>query len=232
MSQIINSCSHKKQLVDYREGCVVCEECGLVTEAVFENENYLPDKYDDEHCGLTKKESEYIREMLERLNLPSANFPHIAEKILQKKNRGESVSEATMTHCFYLSLADMNIPFSVNDISSITGIKHSRISKDKNCKDSNIVIIKSEDILERACSKLNLNFKQYTLIKENISKTKSINGFNPSTVISAHIYFFCKQNNINITLKRVCSITGISCMSILRYMKKNELSSRTPFPER
>ncbi len=136
-----------------------------MTEAVFENESYLPDKYDDEHCELTKKESEYIREMLERLNLPSANFPHIAEKILQKKNRGESVSEATMTHCFYLSLADMNIPFSVNDISSITGIKHSRISKDKNCKDSNIVIIKSEDILERACSKLNLNFKQHTLIR-------------------------------------------------------------------
>ena len=29
--------------------------------AVFENESYLPDKYDDEHCGLTKKESEDIR---------------------------------------------------------------------------------------------------------------------------------------------------------------------------
>ena len=78
--------------------------------------------------------------------------------------------------------------------------------------------------------KLNLNFKQFTLIKESIKDSN--NGFNPSTIISAHIYRFCRLNKLNITLKQISCITGISCMSIQRHMKKNELSSRPEVSER
>jgi|LakMenEpi03Aug12_release.lakeMendotaPanAssembly.Ray.scaffolds.fasta_scaffold06135_13 transcription initiation factor TFIIIB Brf1 subunit/transcription initiation factor TFIIB len=226
MSGIIESCSHENQLIDYRGGFVVCGECGVVIEQVFESYSH---ERDETFCELSGKETEFVKEMMERLNLPNSIFSHIAKRILEKKD-GKNVSETIMAHCLYTTLADLGIPFTVNDVNSITGINHSKISKDKKCKNSSVVIIKTEDILERACSKLNLNFKQFTLIKESIRNTN--NGFNPSTIISAHIYRFCRTNRLNITLKQISSITGISCMSIQRYMKKNELSSRTEISER
>jgi transcription initiation factor TFIIIB Brf1 subunit/transcription initiation factor TFIIB len=226
MSSIIESCSHENQLIDYRGGFVVCGECGVVIDNVFES--YLRER-DDVFCELSGRETDFVKEMIERLNLPNSIFSHIAKKILEKKD-GKNVSESVMAHCLYITLADLGIPFTVNDVSSITGINHSKISKDKKCKNSSVVIIKTENILERACSKLNLNFKQFTLIKESIKDSN--NGFNPSTIISAHIYRFCRTNKLNITLKQISSITGISCMSIQRYMKKNELSSRTEVSKR
>ena len=226
MSGFIESCSHKNQLIDYRGGFVVCEECGTVTDEVFEFHSI---ERDVTSCGLTEKESEFVKEMIERLNLPGGIFSHIAEKIKKKKD-GKNASEIVMAHCLYIALADLGIPFSVNDVSNITGISHSKISRDKKCDKSNVVIIKTENILERACSKLNLNFKQYTLIKESIKETN--NGFNPSTIISAYIYVFCRKNKLNITLKQISNTTGISCMSIQRYIKKNELSPRTTISKR
>lgn len=222
MSGFIESCSHTNQLIDYRGGFVVCEECGTVIDHVFE---VYSCERDDMSCGLTEKESDYVKEMIERLNLPCSIFSHIAKRIKDKKE-GKNATETIMAHCLYIALADLGIPFSVNDVSNITGINQSKISRDKKCENSNVVIIKTENILERACSKLNLNFKQYTLIKESIKKSN--NGFNPSTIISAHIYVFCRANKLNITLKQISNTTGISCMSILRYIKKNELSPRTP----
>ena len=231
MSSIIDSCSHENHIVDYRGGGVVCVECGQVIDSVFEErESYLSMEDDEDgRGGLTERESEYVKEMIEGLNLPSKTFSHIAKKILSMKF-GKNASETLMTHCLYITLADMDIPFSVNDVSSVTGINHSKISKNKKCKDSSVVIIKTENILERACSNLSLDFNQYTLIKESIKKSNT--GFNPSTIISAYIYIFCRQNKLNITLKQISNITGISCMSIQRYIKKNELSSRTKISKR
>jgi len=53
---------------------------------------------------------------------------------------------------------------------------------------------------------------------------KTNNGFNPSTVISALIYIYCKEKKIKILMKDISNITGISCMSIKRYIKKNASS--------
>jgi transcription initiation factor TFIIIB Brf1 subunit/transcription initiation factor TFIIB len=121
----------------------------------------------------------------------------------------------------YKTLIELKIPFTLNDISGVTGINKKKIFKDEKKKEElkNIVIIDSSEILERVCSKLNLTFSDYTLIKENIKKSN--NGFNPSTVISAHIYMYCKDKKIKILMKDICDITGISCMSIKRYIKKN-----------
>ena len=166
MSSIIDSCSHRNEVIDYRGGFIVCQECGFVIDSVFED---IKRERDCNYFELSEKESCYVYEMIERLNLPKSIFTHIAKKILGKKN-GKNVSEDVMAHCIYITLADLGIPFSISDVSCITGIRQSKISKDKKCENSNVVIINTDDILERACSKLGLKFKEYTLIKESINK--------------------------------------------------------------
>lgn len=226
MSCFIDSCSHKTELIDYRGGSIICQECGLVIGSVYEESQY---ERKNNYFGLTEKEYSYVLEIIERLNLPKSVYSFIAKKILSKKD-GKNTTESLMAHCIYVTLSDLGIPFSVNDVSNITGINQSKISKEKNSESSTVLIINTEDILERACSKLNLTYKEYTLIKESL--TESNNGYNPSTIIAARIYCFCKKNKLNITLKQISSVTGISCMSIQRYLKKNGLSSRTKISAR
>ena len=90
--------------------------------------------------------------------------------------------------------------------------------------------IRTEDLLERYCCQLSINFKKFTLIKEKIPQIDA--GYNPSTIVSAYIYLFCKADKVKLTLKQISFVTGISCMSIQRYIKKNELSSWAKIPER
>ena len=142
---------------------------------------------------------------------------------------GKKENETFLAKCLYKTLCELDIPFSVKDISAVTGIQHSKISSreknDLNINKSSVTIINKEDLLERACVKLELDYKTYTLIKETVDNKN--NGFNPSTVISAYIYIFCKKNKVKISLKKISDVTGISCMSIQRFIKKNDLSSRT-----
>jgi transcription initiation factor TFIIIB Brf1 subunit/transcription initiation factor TFIIB len=226
MSSYINSCSHANELIDVRGGCIVCQECGLVIAEYYEN-TYCVNKEINELDG---KCSNYIYEVIERLNLPSSIFSYILQKINEKKD-GKKITETLMAHCIYITLCELGIPFSLNDISGVTGINQSKISKEKKKESSsNIVIINTEDILERACSKLHLNYKQYTLIKESMIKIN--NGFNPSTIIAANINVFCKKNNLDISIKQISSVVGVSCMSIKRYMKKNDISSGSEISKR
>lgn len=231
MSISNSSCSHTSEIIDQREGIIVCTECGLVLDFVYINKN--ENNY-NEYDNLTNDVKSYIYEIIERLNLPQLIFSYVIKKIEEKKNKNK-ICYTFIASCIYNTLYELKIPFSINDICAVTGINSSKIykeKKDKNENDNNsrIIIIETDDILERACSKLNLKYEYYTLIKESIDKSN--NGFNPSTVISAYILIFCRENNIKKTLKEISQVTGVSCMSILRYIKKNALSSRTKISKR
>jgi transcription initiation factor TFIIIB Brf1 subunit/transcription initiation factor TFIIB len=218
MSGIINSCSHLYEIIDQREGNIICEECGLVIDRYytfkFQRENF------DQIENISSFEKDFVYETLERLNLPKSFSSYIFKNI-SLNNYKRKKSESLLSGIIYKTLIELKIPFTLNDISGVTGINTKKIFKDEKKKEElkNIVIIDSSEILERVCSKLNLTFSDYTLIKENIKKSN--NGFNPSTVISAHIYIYCKDKKIKILMKDICDITGISCMSIKRYIKKN-----------
>ena len=219
MSAIINSCNHKNEIISQRDGDIVCLDCGLVIDKYYV-ESYKIDKTDI----VNNFEKNFVLEMLERLNVPKSFSHYVFKNIFNSKIKRKS--ESLLSGIIYNTLVELKVPFSMKDISGVTGISTKEIFKEekKNKDLKNVVIIDLFEILERACSKLNLNYKDYTLIKEAINKTNS--GFNPSTVIAAHIYLYCKEKNIKILLKDISSVTGISCMSIKRYIKKNVNSQR------
>ena len=71
---------------------------------------------------------------------------------------------------------------------------------------------------------LNLNYKDYTVIKENILKVP-VSGHNPLTVIGTFIYKYSKENRKKLSMKKISTVLQISPISIQRYLK-NELSCR------
>jgi len=219
MSGIIDNCSHKYEITDCRGEGIVCGDCGLVLDICYEKQ--LSPK---EFYNISIENKNFVLDIIDRLNVPSYISSYIFKK-LEKVDNGNFLKEVSIAKCVYSTLSELGIPFSAKDICAVSGIKTCKIaSADNKLEESrSVVIINKEDILERTCSKLNLNFQDYTLIKESLLKNN--NGFNPSTVISANIYIFCKANKIKITLKKISDVTGISCMSIQRYIKKNAFSS-------
>jgi transcription initiation factor TFIIIB Brf1 subunit/transcription initiation factor TFIIB len=104
----------------------------------------------------------------------------------------------------------------MKDISAITGLKNNSIysmqEKDK------VIILKPNEMLEKYCKYLNLDFKAYSVIKEKIS-TSLQSGHNPLTIIGANIYVYCKEKKLNYSMKKIASTLNISCISIQRYIK-------------
>lgn len=220
MSGIINSCDHIYEIINQRDGDIVCFDCGLVIDKYYLTENEKVQK----NQNVSSAVSDFVFEMLERLNVPKSYSSYVFKNILNSKTNKKT--ESFLSGIIYNTLVELKIPFTAKDISGVSGISTKKIFKEdkKNNDKKNIVIIDCNEILERACYKLNLNYKDYTVIKEEINKSN--NGFNPSTIISAHIYLYCKEKNIKILMKDISSVTGISCMSIKRYIKKNVGSPR------
>lgn len=214
MSNIIDDCSHSNELIDQREGNIVCSDCGLVLDCYFEVDvNHI----NRQECELiSKRKQEFVYETLERLHIPQSIAFHIFKKINESSEKNQN--EIFLSGIIYKTLIELNIPFTIKEISCVTGIKVKNINKKKIDKKIDVVIINTNEILERACSKLNLKFNDYTLIKEKIKKMN--NGFNPSTIIAGNIYVYCKENNKKLSMKDISNVTGISCMSIKRFTNK------------
>lgn len=223
MSNIIDSCPHTDEIIDMREGNYVCLSCGLCKDAYFEQPKIKDDYNESYNIGF--ENISYIKEVLSRLNVPIYISDFITRAI--NENSGDrKITKPLISHYIYTTLSNMGIPFSIKDICSVTGTPQKIISKEQSkMTESSVIIIETGDLLWRYCSKLGIKHQFYTVIKEMIPKTHE--GYNPSTIVSAYIYIFCRRNKIKLTIKQISIVTGISCMSIQRFIKKNELSFRT-----
>jgi len=220
MSRIIDSCAHRNELIDQREGDIVCSDCGLVVDRYYQSSEMQRDFM---ICNIPKKYADFVFEVVERLNMPNYISFFIFEEISENLHKTK-ISESFLSNCIYKKLNELGMPFSIKDICGATGISSNKISENKKLKKekNRIVFVDSKEILERTCSKLNIDYKNYTLIKESIKQLN--NGFSPSTVVASYIHIFCKKNKLPITLKEICSNTGVSCVSVQRFIKKNALS--------
>lgn len=223
MSLKNNECSHKNEITDTVSGDYICVDCGLILDRYF-----ISNMVKSSPLEVTTKEKEYVLEILSRLNLPSI----ISDKVLLQMQPNTKKSEKEICRNLYKTLTELEIPFSVRDISAVSGISCKKIlalGKEANPKSCispcNIINIEVSDILERFCMKLGLGYQHYTLIKKSINHKNS--GFSPITVASAFIYLYCRKHFKSIKLKQITEVTGISCMSVHRFLKKNDLSFRS-----
>lgn len=200
-------CEHKNKIEDYREGCIVCTECGLV----------IDDKIFSDYSGkvkseITSNEKNEILELLHKVNLPESYSNDIVNNLKDKRKKN-------LPYVMYKTLNDNGCTISVKDISSITGLTNTSIL-DMQEKDK-VIIVKPNELLEKYCKYLNLDYKSYSVIKEKISSSFQT-GHNPLTIIGANIYIHCKEKKLNYSIKKIASALNISCISIQRYINKNK----------
>ena len=196
---------HTNKVTDEREGQIVCVDCGLVlTDKIFLEYNQFSN---DEHNNLSNK----VKDILEKLNLPYCFVSDIVRKYLSLQHK-----KFLLEYVVYLTLHESGFPISIKDISSVTGISHSRIY-DLQENDQSICL-RPQDLLEKYCTLLQLDYKTYSLIKKELIPEIQT-GHNPLTVIAATIYTFSKKNKLKLSMKQIANVVKISSVSIQRYIK-------------
>lgn len=232
MFNSISDCKHINTVVDEREGSIICSDCALVTsEHLFLCSNVtssFTQQYKTENYNVTsslsqqyKTENE-ILEILERLNL-SSTYAENVKKNMRKisiKRNNRSISNDVLAASIFKTFNSEKNTLSIGDVSAVSGVSKKKIAK----LDKSIHILKSEHILEKYCCLNNLDYKNYTVIKEELYKYKVL-GHNPLTLVGSLIYMHCKRNKIKNSMKNISQTLNISPISIQRFLK-NELSYR------
>ena len=197
------------EVVDEREGTVVCVDCGLVLS------QYYVSQANTNFCGGNFMVEE-IKEVLERLNFPQFFSDDIFNNI--KLAKKENTKKKSLVPYFvYKTLNELGFPVSIKDISAVSGVSENDIYNMQESEQS--LILSPVSLLEKYCKLLGLNdFKTYSLIKETLPTTDT--GHNPLTVIASTIYKYCKKTGLKYSMKQIASTVGISSVSIQRYIKK------------
>ena len=210
MSNQENICGHLNEIIDDREGTIICIDCGLVLSDNLYQENTKFSLFNNEDNDLNQ-----IKEFLERLNLPLSFSCQIFEnykQIVKKRKNHKNL----LSYTIYQTLNEIGYPISIKDISAVTGVSENLIYDMQNNAQS--IILEPNSQLEKYCKILGLDFKSYSVIKELLPQIST--GHNPLTVIASNIYKYCKENNLKYSMKDIASTVGISPISIQRYLKK------------
>lgn len=218
-------CSHINQITDTNTGDFICTDCGLVIDRVF----IFPEKgKNSENAPIG---DDFLAELLEKLHL-SKNFASFVNSELSNGDRANAKakhSHLSVAQSLYRAVSKLGLPITARDICAVSGFSSKKIQEESNSQlkkeNSSIICISIDNILEKLCGMLCISFRDFTLIKKSVEIRYS--GFNPATVASAYLYLYCKKNVKSIKLKDICTFSGISCMSVHRFIKKNDLSRRS-----
>lgn len=201
----------------------ICTDCGLVLDRIF-----IPSDKDGKYSENFTAD-DFLSELLEKLHLSKNVASYVNSNLSTFDRASDRHSHLSIVRCLYRAAAKLGLPITARDICAVSGFSSKKILEESSTTnkmmDSSIICISIDDILEKVCGKLCISFKDFTLIKKSVEVRYS--GFNPSTVATAYIYLYCKKSLKNIKLKDICVISGISCMSVHRFIKKNDLSCRS-----
>ena len=205
MHSIKNFCEHLNELIDEREGSIICSNCGLVLSPLFVGNS---------NASQNEKENEYVLEVLSRLNLPKYFYTEILSKIGQLSVKDKK-KENVLAYVIYKTLNDMGCGVTIKEINSVTGFSDVEIYNKQPPNES--VIFDPLTSAEKYCILMGLPHQSFAVIKGIISSNNT--GHNPTTVIGAAIHKYCKDNQIPLNLEKIADTLKISPISIRRYLK-------------
>jgi hypothetical protein len=214
-------CRHENDIIDQHEGTIICTDCGTVKDLYYceFNKQYIP-KIENNTYG-------QIENLLEQLHLPeqfSSTIKNNLDPLFLKRNRNskeKSHNINKVTNEIYNTINKDDTIILLKDLINFSKVPSNKI------KSKDISIVNIHTVLEKYTKKFNINFKNNTVIKEEVLKYTNT-GFQPLTIIGGIIYKHFATINEKKSMKQIASILGISAISIQRFLKyQYEISSRT-----
>jgi len=196
-------CGHENQILDEHEGTYICLNCAKVIENFYIHPSNTETNDRDNEGFLGNKSVKLSSEITNRLNIPNLGLE-------DKKNELKSVSNV------YIEANKSECTVTLKEMAAVSGFTCKQIGRETK---NTVQLMNLSALLDKYCKILNLDYRTYTLIKENIEKVES-SGHNPLTIVASHIYRHLKLTKTKISMKQLCETIGISSISIQRYLKR------------
>lgn len=224
----MKDCIHTNDIIDHHEGAIICIDCGLVKDNLYEF------KITSATELLKHNPTGEIENFLDQLHAPEELSSIITKNLLTSK---KSSLAKLKDHLSSQDVKKVSIKKLVSEIYNAANHNSSNILlkdisnfshlRPKNIKSKDIYIVNLSEILEKYTKKFDIDYKSYLKIREKVTQFNNT-GYQPLTIIGGVIYFYHMNINKKISMKTISSILGISSISIQRFIKKNH----NAFPSR
>lgn len=214
-------CSHSKTIRDEKEGQYICAQCGLVLDVIF-LEDFSPNKARfTNHTVPNNPIQNEIYDILDKIHI-SKSFVSPIYNYYRSQYKTYTLDNILFSVYKVLN-DDYQFNISLQDLCSITGAKKENVYSAQKVNEN--IFLDISEMAEKYCSILNLNFKNTSLIKEQL-KSEPISGHQPMTIIAGCLYMYCKTKKIKTSLRKISEATLVSPISIQRYLKHKNASSQ------
>ena len=236
----MNDCSHANTIDDHRTGDVLCIQCGLVLQERIAFES--PTKF-----GVSEKSNQKLATdiAVNSYHLMLINFCFNAGLPLKlactayelyKRTRKEQdlvlISNSTRNHLFasmYVTLHNNGSSFTLRELSAHCNIDLptlTRLTRTIFDKHMNIETYPmASNIIERLCANLQIERRKSIEIVQNVQdfEIEHSLGLNPATIAAAFVHLYVKKEKIDLKLKTICEMVGISTVSVKRFLNRFKL---------
>jgi len=217
------SCLHFSEVIDHHEGTIICVECGVVKDVIYESINISKD------LDLKKDSLCQVKNFMEQLHVPEKFSELVSNNLSRSKDmnstmcnkRKRIISVKKLATEIYNTVNSNNSHLLLKDVLNFSHLSTHQI------KSKDILLVNLSEIVERYTKKFNIEYKTYTVIKDKVEEFKNT-GFQPLTIIGGVIYLHFLKDKKKISMRKISEILGISSISIQRFLKyNNEISSRS-----
>jgi transcription initiation factor TFIIIB Brf1 subunit/transcription initiation factor TFIIB len=215
-----DACNHTKTINDDREGELICLDCGLVLEKIFENDSVLV-VTQMEQTNL--KIREFILDVCENACIQK-NIAHGAFDYFTKISKKVAVSKFKDVHlasyAIYEMLNRFSSPRTAEEIEFYTGTPVNKLWVIQSHLNFTQTLNNPKDYIERFCSLLDLEFSHLKRVTTIVSElSKNVGCVKSNCLIAAAIRLYCNECKIPRTLKLICNICSISPASVHRLVR-------------
>ena len=238
-------CPHHNQLDDDREGNVVCTDCGLVIEPIYQNniKNLHHQIYKDKNidatiiktskiCNNLDNETNELDILCNKLHLYSVTKTQVLEKweLIKKwffdkkiKDRKKpQFKKGLIVMAIYQTLIDLDIPRPMSHLCQDAGIVPKyvwywiKLYDNTYENEHKVSILKPSSMSEYFLRPLSLSYKEIKDIEKLVDKNNVLT-YAPQTILAACAYMFLrKQNKQSPSIKKLAKLLGVSVMSVYR----------------
>ncbi len=221
----MNTCLHENDITDYREGTIVCTDCGVVKDLLFENVIGS----NDYHSKVNSLGD--VENILDQLHIPK-HLSYLINSNMNLRKKSIPIDKSCVVNKMinvkklaseiYNTVNESESILLLKDIANFSHLEPSQI------KSKNIQIVDLSEILERYTTKFDMDFRSCSIIREKITQFNNT-GYQPLTIIGGVIYLYHINIRKKISMKKIATTLGISSISIQRFIKKfhNAFSSRS-----
>ena len=233
----MDNCSHYETVDDYHTGDLICTSCGLVLQEKLPFE--FPINHNQEETKLASESAvnSYHLMLIDfcfnaSVPLKLATAAYELYKQTRKDRDLTLITNNTRAHLFasmYVTLHNHGSSFTLREIAAHCNIDLRTLTRLTRTIYDQYMNIESyplaSNIIQRLCANLQIERKRTLQIFKNVQdfETKHCLGLNPATVSAAFVHLYARSNMPDLTLKMICDMSGISTVSVKRFLNRFKL---------